>query len=151
MLAAEYHGQWLAYQTLWGEGWYPVEWAMVARKKTIQCSQLHSGELWHIVSVHDGNHNVEGIFVGLSWELQCWQQSDRVLKQWWTMGREKGSEPHHQSEFLCNYYTLSECRQQYRQCGQNLHRPFLQAVRFHYLFNCILHYIMEHNFPLPGV
>ena len=105
----------------------------------------------HIVSVHDGNHKVDGIFVGLSWELQCWQQSDRVLKQWWTTGREKGSEPHHQSEFLCNYYTLSECRQQYRQCGQSLHRPFQQAVRFHCLFNCFLHYIMEHNFPLPGL
>ena len=36
---------------------------MVARKKTIQCSQLHSGELWHIVSVHDDNHNVDGISV----------------------------------------------------------------------------------------
>ena len=38
---------------------------MVARKKTIQCSQLHSGELklWHIVSVHDGNHNVDRISV----------------------------------------------------------------------------------------
>ena len=128
------------------------QWWVVAHSVSAwwqsQCGRNLCG---HIVSVHACNHNVDGIFVGLSWELQCWQQSDRVLKQWWTMGRERGSEPHHQSECLCNYYTLSQCRQQYQQCGQNLHRSFLQTVRFHYLFNCILHYIMEHNFPLPGV
>jgi len=31
------------------------------------------------------------IFVGLSWELHCWWQSDHALERWRTMGRQKGS------------------------------------------------------------
>ena len=112
--------------------------SVVSAWRQSQCGRNLCG---HIVSVHDGNHHMDRIFVGLSWELQCWQQSDCVLKRWWTTAREKGSEPYHQSELLCNYYTLSADTN-----TESVVRIFIGLsckLWFHYLFNCILHYAAQ--------
>ena len=79
--------------------------AMAARRETkilLQHSQYrHRGELWHIVLMHNGDHDsVNRMLMGLSWKLYCWRQSDWVLEQWQTTGRQKGTEFHHQGEFL---------------------------------------------------
>ena len=61
-------------------------------KKLSQCSQLHSGELGHIVSV------TTAITILDRWTFLIAILPTTVghaLKQWWTMGRKKGSELHH--------------------------------------------------------
>ena len=88
--------------------------------KLLQCSQLcHSGELWHIVPVHDSDHHsVDRIFMGLPWELYCQRQSDRVLEQWQTMGRRKGLRtPPSKWVSAQLLYVWVSAQQWSRQCG----------------------------------
>jgi len=57
------------------------------------------------VSVHDGDHGrAVRMIVGLSEELYWQRKSDQAREQWQSTGRQKGSELHHQGEFLHNYY-----------------------------------------------
>ena len=57
------------------------------------------------MSVHDGDHGgAVRMFVGLSEELYWQRKSDQAREQWQSTGRQKGSELHHQGEFLHNYY-----------------------------------------------
>jgi len=57
--------------------WWWLMWAMAAKRKT---KDYFSGKLWHVVLLHDGNHNsMDRIFVSLCWELYCQWQSDRAI------------------------------------------------------------------------
>jgi len=68
------------------EPWRPRRWQNI----TTALTTLPQG--W--VSAHKHQcttYDVDRIFVGLSWELQCRWQLDRALERWQTTGRQKGS------------------------------------------------------------
>ena len=89
-----------------------VEWAMAVRRKPkINYSAHNQGDFRYLSIVHNSDHDsdddrVDRIFVDFSWAIL--PQSDGAFKQWWPTARQKGSELHHQGEFLHIIY-LSQC------------------------------------------
>jgi len=92
-------------------------------------------------SVHDSDHyNVDRIFVGLSSELHCWWQLDRVFEQWQSMEGKSAQNSTTDVSFWTTLYVWVNAWRQSWWCSQNLCRPFL------YLFNYLINCITRHNF-----
>ena len=128
----------LLFELKWSEQWRPE-----GKQYILQDSQVRlQGDYQHASSVHNINHDsVDRIFMGLSWELYCHWESDQVLKQQWTTGRQKGSELHHQDELLHNYYTFESVHDSDQ---DSVVRIFV-GLSFELMF-LYSHYITLHNF-----
>jgi len=116
---------------------------MAAKTKTLlqRSQRCHKGE-FRQASVLDSDHDDgERIFVGLSWELDCWWKLDRAFEQWWRSTKVLRTPPTWwvSARLL---YDLVNAQRRLLWCSQNHRTPFLLAVRFEFL----IIYITRHNF-----
>ena len=119
------------------EQWWPKE-----EKMLLQCSQLHhQGEFGMLASEYNGDHDgVDRIFMAFPESYIA--NNSRIRRLSNDRQREdqrpKGSELHHQGEFLHNYYTLESVHK-----GDGTVRILPVSCEVSLI---TLHYIMQHNF-----